>query len=300
MGSRVINPPSVSAYNQYLAAAKSVTAAVPSKVATVLTGQFASATAPPGFTTTPVPVTTPITSPVTSTPTSTSSSITSPPTTPTEEPTKNSKTGAIIGGSVAGVVALLAILTFIVCFVFRRRKRTSRESKDFFHYQAPTRTVGSGPESLKPLPFVGSPTDNAYKDLPTPMTQSTPTSASSVSSPPVSTHPYSTATPRVSDFNLSSPPTRTKSLRRLPPTPLPLPPPTVPKTNSPMAERKLPLPPARANTLENGGDIHALAREVVAVLSQGQSDGSRDASYRYSINRGESPAPPGYRSVIGV
>ncbi|KAG6900192.1 hypothetical protein C0993_001708 [Termitomyces sp. T159_Od127] len=322
--SRAINPPSLDAFNQYSAAAKRVTAAVPTSIATVLTGQAAFATAPPGFPTPPVPVTT--TTPTSMPTISTSSSMIPPPTsapTPTEEPTKNIKTGGIIGGSVAGGVVALAILMSLLCVLRRRGNRFSRGSKDFFRYQARTRAFGSGAEGSKPSPFIGSPTEsnNAHKDLPSPMTQSTPTPASSVFSPPPdSTHPYSTATPRVSNFNStasssssspSSPPTRTTSIRRPPLPPVPAPPVptppvpapparTVPNPSPRAAERKLPHPPVRSSTLEDGGDIRALAREVAAVLSQGQFNGDRDASYVNSVNRRESIPPPGYRSAIGV
>ncbi|KAG6860906.1 hypothetical protein C0995_006160 [Termitomyces sp. Mi166 len=313
LGIRAINPPSVDAYNQYRAAAKAVTAAVPSTITLALTGQFASATAPPQLPATSASTLISSTSPVTSisTSTSTSSSITPPPTSiptpnPTEEPTK-SKRGAIIGGSVAGGVVLIAIVTYIIWMLLRcRRKPPERGSKDFFRYrgQTPTPPFPIEPTgNFKLSPFVSSPNDNAHRALLTSMTQSSPASipSSFTPSPPVSAHPYSTATPTISGVN-SSPTMRTRvspSSSQSRPSPPPRPPlPPVP-TTPPLAEQKHP-PPVKTSSAEDGSHIRALAREVAVMLSQEQLNGGGNTNPRHSVDRGESPAPPGYRAATAV
>ncbi|KAG5352505.1 hypothetical protein C0989_001990 [Termitomyces sp. Mn162] len=293
------------------------TTSLPSTITLALTGPSAFATAPPGIPTTVVPASI-TTSSATSTSTSSSLSVTPPPTsipTTTETTKNNSKLGGIIGGSVAGGVVLLAIVTYIIWVLLRRkRKRSRRGSQDFFNYRAQKPSYSDGPtDNLIASSFAASPKDNTHLLAPT--TQSTPVSTPPATSSLVVPHPYSTATPRNSGPNVnidSSPPVRTRATPPSSPPRPPLPPipgipqgtiasprPPLPPIPSVLQRTEQKPPPPVVTTTNSTEDIHALARELAIMISQGQLNGARNAR-RDSFGRGESPGPPGYRTAAGA
>ncbi|KAG6865052.1 hypothetical protein C0991_005412 [Blastosporella zonata] len=118
---------------------------------------------------------------------------------------------------------------------------------------------------------------------------------------PASAHPYRNATASI-DHTIS--PSRNKPIPLTSPPPHPQPPAPIPELPAPppppLVDRKPPLPVIMATT-EDGTNITVLAREVAAVLSQGQLEargGNRDTGSSNSSSRVESPAPPRYRATM--
>ncbi|RDB18143.1 hypothetical protein Hypma_000615 [Hypsizygus marmoreus] len=172
-----INPPSIASYNQYLSAAKQVTAS-PAPIPFSLKGNGASAASPPGppKPTLQDPSTNSSTSSSTDTDTSSStptpSSSPSPSQTPTQSPSptptpSSSSTTArptIIGASIGGSAILILLLTLLTCLILRRRRARRRDrpaSKDFFRYKAQTPTLPSSSTTFSSARLVASPADRA-------------------------------------------------------------------------------------------------------------------------------------------
>ncbi|KAF8885653.1 hypothetical protein BD779DRAFT_666861 [Infundibulicybe gibba] len=148
----VINPPSIQMYNQFVAAAKTVSGTPVFHPTPVLSGQGAFATSPPlavNSSSTPAPTAAP--PPASSTPESptesvpVSSATTSAVVTPAAS---HSNKTAIIGGAVGGGGGLIILL---ISFLIIRRRRKA-EPRDFFKY-----TVRHGPASLYPESHVPGP-----------------------------------------------------------------------------------------------------------------------------------------------
>ncbi|KAG6831373.1 hypothetical protein H0H87_005303 [Tephrocybe sp. NHM501043] len=298
-----INPPSIETYQSFRSAAMLVTGAAP-EAPVALSGQSAFATAAPEP---------PSQGNIETTSTSTSSSTAParsfepsiPPSSTASAASTTPKKNAIIAGSVVGGVVFLALLVLLTRILLRYYSRgPRRSSKDFFRYRAQTPVLG-GPSSNSFNPDLLITSPDAHQALLASPTESTPMSAPSTLTPLTPAHPYSSATPiteHSSTENSTTSPSRPRPLPQLspprPPPQLPASPPKppVPPPPPPLEDHKPPLPVVEART-----NINELAREVAAVLSQGQLEVrgiSRDASSGSSPNRVESPAPPRYRATI--
>ncbi|KAF5378531.1 hypothetical protein D9615_007194 [Tricholomella constricta] len=254
--------------------------------------------------------------------------------------------GSVAGGTI--FLVLLALFAFIL--LRRRHNRPDRpDSKDFFRYQAQTPQFNTHGDrdmfvSAKPVPSATSTPERARRTALPPSTVSSPASVPSALVPqraspavnPMNLSRTSIATAQ----GAGSTPTNSPGahpMRMHPPAAqtalhFPAPPPLAAAAaaaacpaSPPLADKKLPLtagtlpPVAAVSTMPLAGDvdggvqspnIHALAREVAAVLMQSPqpvrarpptAGAHASSSSVGSLSRAESPAPPRYTraSVMG-